>query len=441
MDNPFIHTCSPTVSKSSEIYQDSIFYHTKTCLVSLIHALSSSQFGYDTLQSGINDIRNFKKKYLKNNEILFLDSGGYSIISGEISSSDIWKFIGCYNMALELMRNDVNFIFQLDIPIFLKEPQNCTKEKIYNYNKKSIEDTIEIIKKFPELKDKFLSVLQFKMKGQFQVWDYLYNELELYKYHKYYSVGGLVSLYGICPHINFAPFIAPFYYWLYYYHKYSNLEYPYFIHILGTYHKFTRFIIMFLIKLSTRYLKPLNQQSFVTYDSVNYTLSALYKSRVGLEYYNIENDNLKVYHSHDLSSDILNQIYKTEPCLASYLDNIKRIDNGNQLTDVTFLVPLNISSQLNLDTFFSTFIEKYNLVDILLSSKNYNEFKNKSNPIIRSLSSFPTLTNSLIGQIKESLRIIYIFDQWYRTDFTDKSKLMILMDQFITKINFPFDLT
>jgi hypothetical protein len=440
MEIPFIYTCSPSVSKNSEIYQESIFYHAKTCLVSLIHALPPSRIDWNSARVGSNEIRKFKQRYLKNNETFFLDSGGFSIISGNVHSQDITKFIDCYVKSLDFLKDDIDYVFQLDIPIFLNQPDQCTKSNIYNFNKESISNSIDIIKENPQLIDKFLAVLQFKIKSQFDIWEQLYNEMELYKYHKYYSVGGLVSLYGICPHINFAPFIGPVYYWLYYYHLHSNFKYPFFIHILGTYHKFTRFIIRFFIKLINRYLKPYCQRGFVTYDSVNYTLSALYKARVGLEYYKIENGNLKVYHSHDLSNEILKEIYQTDNCLNSYLDNVKRIDNNDKLTDTTFLVPLNISSQLNLDQFFDDLIDKHGLVDIFLTANCYNSFKNKSAPIINSLSFYPTLTNNLVGQIEKSLRIIYIFDQWYRNDRGNKLKLMTLMNNFITKINFPFDL-
>jgi len=441
MDKPFVHTSSPNISPNSEIYQKSIYTHTGTCLISLIHALSSNNFGYDSLVKGINTILDFKKKYLTNEETLFLDSAGYSIISGEVPSHSIYKFIGCYVKALEILKDDVDYIFQLDIPIFLNEPEMCTYDNIYNFNQKSLVETIKEIEKYPQIKEKFLFVLQFKIKEQYLIWDSLYNSLEFYRYHKYYSVGGLVSLYEICPNVNFAPFIGPIYYWLYYYHKHSNYQYPYFIHILGTYHKFTRFAIMFMIQLINKYLEPYNQKGYVTYDSVNYTLSALFKSRVGLEYYQTDDDtNLMIKHSHDLSDQLLNNIYVTEDCLNSYKENIKRIDDGKPLTDTTFLVPLNIRSQLNLDDFFLSYIKKHNLVELMLSYDNPLKFLNNIKPYINKLANYPTLTNNFTSNVLESLRIIFIFNNWYLKNKDDKNKLDELMFSFIKKINFPFNL-
>lgn len=440
--NNFIYTCSPTVSKSSEIYQESIFHHAETCLISLIHGMSSTSFGYTSLMSGLKDIKDFKTAYLTKGEKFFLDSGGYSIVSGQVSTRDINKFIECYNHALVEMKDHMDFAFQLDIPVFLNEPENSTKEKIYELNHQSLSDSISIINKHPELKEKFLAVLQFKIKSQYLIWDKLYNELEVYKYHKYYSVGGLVSLYGICPHVNFAPFIGPVYYWLYYYNKHSNFEHPFLMHILGTYHKFTRFIIFFIQELICRYLEPNNQTAIITYDSVNYTLSALYKARVGLDYYRIEDHNkLVADHSHDLDDNLLTDIYKTEECLGSYKENLRRIDSGDSLTDTTFLVPLNLSSQLNLDKFFHEYIKQYGIVDLLINTPNPLTFKNKVAPILSALSTFPTLTPNLVSQLKESLRLIHVFHHgWWSNDRDNKAKLDSMMCNFIDKIKFPFDL-
>ena len=432
----YIHTTTPSVAPVNEIYQPSIYFHSKTCLLSLIHSLSSGSFGWDTLERGLKEIDHFKRHYLVNDEVLYYDSGGYSIIVGDVIPRDIYKFIDCYTKALELDYNQFDYIFSLDIPVFLNHPTFNTRKDIYELNRKSLNDSINIIKNNPILKDKFCFVKQFKLKSQFQIWDYLYDELEIYKYHKNFAIGGLVGLSGMV-NLQFAPFIGPLYWQLYQYHKHGDGSHPFYSHILGIYHRSYRFMLQFMIELFNAY----GVKTYLTYDTINYTLSSMYKSKVGMDYYNLDNNKLKVFHSHDLSDDILSQIYKTESCLKSYHHNLERIDDGVPLTDTTFLVPLNISSQLNLDEFFKLFIADHNLVELFLSCKNYNEFKNKSNPIINSLQSYPTLTSNLITQIRESLRVIWIFNQWYQKDKTDKNKLNDLMYQFIGKINFPFDLS
>jgi hypothetical protein len=453
MKNPFIYTCAPNVGKNSEIYQKSIFHHTKTCLISLIHAgLSSSDFNINTLLSGLKTIQQFRKTYLTNNETLFLDSGGYSIISGKVLQSRTSIFISCYIDACKILKDEVDYIFQLDIPVFLNEPKYNNRTTIYELNKKSLEETKNLIEEFPEIKDKFLAILQFKMKSQFDIWDSLYNELEIYNYHKYYAVGGLVSLYGICPHINFAPFIGPVYYWLYYYQLHSQFKYPFFIHILGTYHKFTRFIIILMNKLISKTLQEFNQTSYITYDSVNYTLSALYKAKVGMEYYDFNNNELtvdafNVKWSHSLSDEKLKSIYVTDECLNSYLENMKRIKKNDKLTDVTFLVPLNISSQLNLDAYFDYFIDHHKLVDIIHDFKkpptiaNIDQLNRRLTYFLTGLTYHDTLTINLVKQITNSIGMLYSFHYNFVNNMGDKEKMMKMMNSFISNhIKFPLDL-
>ena len=107
-------------------------------LVSLIGGLRQKEFGYDTLQKVSEDIVNYRKQYIEPfGRTLYVDSGGYSIIKGDIRPQDTSKANGCYQKYLETERNSYDYIFSLDIPVNLKYPSFNTRENLYRFNKTS----------------------------------------------------------------------------------------------------------------------------------------------------------------------------------------------------------------------------------------------------------------------------------------------------------------
>jgi len=441
--NNYIHTTTCNVSKSNEAYQTPIFEHSKTCLISLIHALSSGSFGIDTVNKGCHEIQKYKQKYLNEVYPFILDSGGYSIIAGDVKYVDISKFIDGYLQGLELLKDDIDYVFSLDIPIFINDNDKNTINTIGMLNEYSLESSIKLLEKFPELIPKFSMVLQWKMPGQYYIWDTLYDNLGLKNYIKNYAVGGLVGLLGICPHIDFAPFIGPCYYWLYRYMEAGNYTRPLFIHILGQYHKSARFILFFLQELFTDYLKVVNQTCVITFDTVNYSLSSMYKARVGIDIYqNPENDTLRVIHSHELTEEILFKIYTTPESLELFYNNWNNSKGDDLLTDTSFLIPAYIYSQVELDKYFHYIIKSKELIRRFRRRDNLNENnKFKTVEVIRQLSPYLNfLTSNFKKSIQSSLSIIYSFHNNAINGFNKKVLDEQMKDFIVNYVKFPFDL-
>ena len=126
LKNNYIHTGSPTLNQN---FTQNIFDITGTSLISLISALNSNSFGYDTLFRFDQNIRKFNDQYL-NNSIRFRDSGGYSIIVGDVNPNDIGKFINCYVKHLKDSNDTFDYIFSLDIPFFIGQDNYNTVEYI-----------------------------------------------------------------------------------------------------------------------------------------------------------------------------------------------------------------------------------------------------------------------------------------------------------------------
>ena len=78
----YVHTTSKLIINSPKRRFLDIF--TKNYLFSLIGGLSQKEFGFDTLFKILNKISNFKNS-LKDDQRLFIDSGRYSIIKGDVN--------------------------------------------------------------------------------------------------------------------------------------------------------------------------------------------------------------------------------------------------------------------------------------------------------------------------------------------------------------------
>lgn len=456
--NNYIHTTTPNVSKLNEPYLKPIYDHSETCLISLIHALSSGSFGLNNVEKGVFEIQEYKNKFLTDTYPFILDSGGYSIIAGDVSFIDINKFIECYLKALILLKDDYDYVFSLDIPVFLKTPSANTIQNIGELNYRSLSNSIKIIEEYPEIGDKFNMVLQWKMPNQYKIWDDIYDDLQLKNYVKSYSVGGLVGLYGMCTTLNFAPFIGPCYYWLYRYIERGDFSRPLFIHILGQYHKSSRFIIFFLQHLFNSYLKVINQTCIITYDTINYSLSSMYKTRVGVDVYYFENDEFNTVHSYDLNDNILKQIYTTDDSLIKFHENWDNIKADLPLNDTSFLIPTYIYSQIQLDKFFEYFVLKYDLVQIFRSKDEVIEVSRdgtagttRSVKIGKIKSQLKTefsrfnrysesLTRNFTKSLMNSMDEIFKFHYSFIYNNMDKQQLDKDMEHFIKSVGFPFDL-
>jgi len=417
---------------------------TKNLLISIIDGLNQKNFGLDTLQSSIKDIIFYKNKYSSSPGYkLFIDSGGYSIIVGDVKPSDIQKFIDCYAYYLESQMEIYDYIFSLDIPIFLDYPTYNTKDNILQLNTISISKSLKILNKYPQLKNKFYFIYQFKVKGQYEIWDKLYSNLELKNHIKCWGIGGMVGLRGILRNnpdsneINFSPFTALAFRSLY---DYVNSISPelFRLHMLGVYIKYDRFQIIILEKLFKYYLQ--HDNILLTYDSINYFRTAELKIKNLEIFYISGEDIIKFDKIWDVPLEVLKLVYTDDIFFSNMLEELERLKTSTNLLNIDTFVPLNVFSNLQIDKFFEMVINKYNIMDLFLSI-NYDQFNRKLNLILLNLNSkYPFLfTSKLIKCISENLRITYIFHLWWIKDRT-KLKLDRLINDFINKINFPGEL-
>jgi hypothetical protein len=435
-------------------YFESSSFVTKHSLISLISGLRQKEFGYDTLFHIRKGIKKFKDKYFKHEDMeLFVDSGGYSIIVGEVPSNSVNKFIDCYNHYLNEDSDNFDYIFSLDIPINLKEKEFNTYNNIYEWNKNSLNESKKILENNKELCSKFYFVNHFKMFKQYDIWKRLYEELEYNKLDINFGIGGMVSLRGIVTTMDFSPFIGPCFLSLYYYLTRAGRAnvcglpnqtcHPLRIHTLGIYPRYDRLALITIEKLFQHYFNSEQNapEVKITYDTINYERTSQLRVR-DLEIFQFREDHLYEYENiTKVSDDIINQIYHTDTLNIAVKKEIENLKSNQKLNNISAFAPLNIYSNLEIDKYFNYIVDNYNIIDKILNTNSSTSFDNKLKSILGSLNTInPTIfTPRFISSTKKNLLLIYKFNHWYTNDKSFKT-LDNMMKQFIKLINFPADL-
>ena len=411
-------------------------------LISLIDGLRQTAFGLNTLIKTANNIENLRKKFLKNtkNKKWFIDSGGYSIIVGDVSPRDMSKFIECYTYYLDNYASDnCDYILSLDIPILLKYPDYNNVKYIKKQNYLSCEKSKEILDNKKELYDKFVFVWQFKTPKQYKIWCDCYNNIYgIDNDLKNFAIGGQVGLRGLTG-INFSPFIATsFQITDIIYNK--NLEFESILHLLGIYGIHDRILMGFLDRLfNNHYLKDRKSSIKITFDTVHHTIAGLFKIRE-LKSIIIKENQILYDYSHKLINEF-HLLIENEFANKEIVKNLNNIVNNEKIGDTSLLCTLEVIKHQMFDVIIDSCIDKYKIVDLFIESNNYNKFKNLFIPIFVKLESqFPYIFKNRLNQVLLNFQYCYAFHDWWLKG-RDPKTFNNLMNKFIQLIKFPADLS
>lgn len=437
----FIHVISKRLSgKLKEIdYEMLTLNVTKKALISLIHGLKQKKFGFDTTKDIALDIQRYVNSTPINFD-LYIDSGGYSIIKGDVPFEKTHAFIECYHQYLEHHHQDFNYIFSLDIPFWGGQEENNTIENLYEFNKISLSYSRNLVENHKQnVIDKFLFVWQFKILGQFETWNKIYDELDINSWVKNRAIGGLVGLRGTLPLIDCSVFIPMAFRCLY-----DHLNGPYAndvfkLHFLGINLHQDRFIITLLDKLFQHYLKD-SCRTDLTYDSISYTLKALKKIR-DPKVFEFRDNTLFLYKSvHKLPDHIVDEVYFTPEYKEGFLSSLELLRDGENITETSVFSPLITYSEIMLDEYFSYLVDKYELVDILTSTDFKPTAMKKAtyNLIQMEKNERSNFSDNFFRELQNDLDIIYDIYQLF-IQGADRNTLDDWIRKMITEnIRFPF---
>ena len=423
----YVHTTSNVIKrdKNKQILRP----YVKKYLYSIINGFSNLNFGYNSLYNVSKNVKDFYDN-LYEDESLMIDSGGYSLIVGDINPRDTNKFIDCYNYFLEYHNDLFHYIMSLDIPIFLKYPSFNTKKIIKDFNYRSLFQSKEILNKNNDLYDKFMFVWQFKMPKQFEIWKELYNEFFSDNTIKNHAIGGLVGLKSTA-NLKFSPFIGPVFRNL---KLIENNKYDEsIIHLLGVHSKADRFTMIFLDKLFNDTYN-FNKKIKITFDTIHYTIAGLLRVR--------ELHLIRLLKSSN-NGDIYKLLEKFIPNKEIYNDIILEINNIQNKKPVSDTIVLGLTFVIYnylIDQFIKKFIEDEDIINLFITNPDFNKFKNKFYvKLINVSKKYPIVFKNLEEQIINNFFWISNFHRSYQ-DGADIKRLDKGMDKFIKAINFPGDL-
>ncbi len=434
----YAHTCT---TFSYDQYQLSILnQHVEYFLMSLINGLKSTNFGLDTLIKCANDIETLKNKINKEsiNKKWIIDSGGYSIIKGDIHPKDMQKFIGCYNYYLEhYTLTNCDYIMSLDIPVLLKYPSYNNVKYLREQNLNSNKISKEILDNNKELYNKYIFVWQFKTPKLYKIWNEVYDEYYKDVHElKHFAVGGQVGLRS-ATNIKFSSFIGPFY-------KVLNIIYnkdhndTCILHSLGNYTIQDRFALCFLHKLFNEYyLKDKQTKVQITFDTINFLVSGFYRIR-DLSSIIVENgkyifdDNVNLVDKMHLLIEDKDALDEIKECITNIIDG-KQIKNTYALS-LLEVIKNQIKHQIIDDT-----IEKYDMVKYF-TEYGYRKFEKYFKHIFNLINAeFPYVFENKLGLFLNNFQYIGAFHKWWENG-RDENDLETMMNNYINIIGFPFEL-
>jgi len=425
--------------KAGVKYDQAIMRQAGSCLYSLIEGLRQKDFGFHTLNGVMKNIRGYKDLCV--NPVggsLFTDSGGYSIIRGDVHPTDIPRFIECYDLYLEEERQTYEYIFSLDIPLSLKFRGLNTKALIYEYNRQSLQDAKNIMIAHPEIQEKFYFVWQFKMLDQYVIWQRLFDQLGFSGLTRNYALGGMVGLRGITK-IDYSPFIPMAFKCLHEWQA-GGLGGEFRLHFLGMYIRYDRFQIALLEQLFRRYLAE-GQTVAMSYDSINFAHTA--RLNTTLNYFAWQGGNLEVHQKPSVvPQDIWMAIYDTPKLQQAFLEGVEAREADRKLQSTNTFAPLNIYSNKCLDAFFEHVVETSGLVDMFIGEKNYNRFATHSGQVLKGLAKQhrEVFTPRMVKSVTKNLLTTFKMHHWHEND-GHRTGLERLVTQEIQNLNFPYHLS
>lgn len=466
----------------------SIAKHTHDFLVSLAAAYKAS-FDSTEIDKFHNSIVKFRAKYKKFDQTLWIDSGGYSFISGKYGQGDIRNLMELYIKYVKNYHEDFDYFFSLDFPFRKNDDAfNSNLEKIKSINIESTNQTLKLLKDIDGLKEKFYFIIQFLDPKLFLVWRNIYSETDLKSLNCNRAIGGMVGSRKNKPGAV-SPFIGVAYRaYLDFITSDQSASNKFKLHFLGINLLQDRFGILLLEKLFSTYTdkiellftydtafitnqpkkKHLNLPAFIPWDDNNY------RPIINFDEINIGSD-LEVAPESSILSD-LEKIYdpsmlsraremmdtspeKRNLTLKRQLEKLMLEESGKKIkkdpANLEIFDPFNILSHKCMDEIMSRSIDRLGLVENIINADSYSQAVNIANDFILNVSHCNEVsattegdmfylaesslfsTSNLLWSIRKNILQTYKFHKHFVEKRDDEKLLDKMVLKFIEEFNKP----
>ena len=191
-------------------------------------------------------------------------------------------------------------------------------------------------------------------------------------------------------------------------------------------------------RLFNYYLRDRKPTIKITYDTVNYTISGLFKVRE-LKSIIMEENNVIYNYSH-LMIDKFPLLIENEDTCKNVQADLKNILDNQRISNTSILATMEVVKNQIFNQIMDAAITNYNIVELFLESKNFNQFKNNFTPIYLQLEKdFPFIFGNKLSKMLINFQLVYSFHEWWQQG-RDLNKFQTMMEKYIRMIGYPFDL-
>jgi hypothetical protein len=152
-----------------------------------------------------------------------------------------------------------------------------------------------------------------------------------------------------------------------------------------------------------------------------------------------ENGTYTCGYAHDLI-DKMHLVVDDKEVLETICRDLNLVVAGKNVEETRMASLLNVITQSTIDKIIDNEIDKNNIVELFLETSNFNSFKNKITPILMGLEKkYPLIFGNRTKKNLINFQYCYVFHEAYMNYNSEKFEL--LMEKFIERIGFPFDLS
>lgn len=342
----------------------SVLKHTGDVLISLQSMYGNGEFNQTKVRVFHDKLQALKNRYANQNVRIWIDSGGYSFIKGDINPKYVDQISEMYNLFLVESRNTYHRIFSLDLPFNKKYEAFNDVDNVQNVNLKLTRHSMDAIKASPNLREKFIFVSHARSKEIFQAWCDIYEKNNVGAYIQNRAIGGLVGVRAGTRNVM-SPFLAATFKELTDYLNAPSTESPgrFSLHFLGINSIADRFLVAVLEGLFKSYdfLRPFDVD--FSYDNSRFSEEARKGHRKNDAY--ILGQRLGLYYVpgySNIANSSLASVFD-EGTLKHAQDNFERWNQGQSVDGVAIFEPLNVHSQTEIDNILMAATRKHDLVD------------------------------------------------------------------------------
>jgi len=384
----YVHVLDITrIGKGQFDVVPSILIHTNHLLISLYEAFKSNSLRDESVTRFYNSAIDMSSMYASLCPKIWVDSGGFSFISGKISVANVDRMIRLYCIFLERYSASFHRIFSLDLPFHGADESFNNSSSVFKANSKSLAASKAVIADSITARERFIYVMQFLRGDSLRIWSRIYKEHGLGDIVQNRAIGGMVGVRKWTKNLA-SPFVAIAFkaYVDFICSQGVSKSNSFNLHLLGINSTHDRFLIAFLEQLFADYLSPNGVIANLSYDTSRFSAKARRANKTNSAF--IVGTRLGLYYVpgyNNIHPSKLTSVYEDD-LIDIAEENLNKWNNGERVDDTAIFEPINVHSQMAIDKIYYKTIEKYKIIDALYHTHTEEKFERYLDSLLSAMS-------------------------------------------------------